>query len=327
MMLCPFCLSDVVFQKQIVGQCPVYRCPNDGEPIPSLYVAGYSTYLPVAVNAVALPGNGRTTYFASLFYSLRRPKLASSWGGFSMIAVDDCYLRIVNQNVDALSEGRVPDRALHSFPVPAPVRVSGVPACRDCTLVFYDTDGEALGKPTQPIPYGSFVKRAQAVMLLIGVSRLSTPGVQMHDLLTTYIVEVGKAGARTQGQHLIVVYTFADELRPQFQGEWDCIDSYLLNETHAQLASGRHYAEQLEQVSGWLAAFARRPLQADDFVNTARRNFKSVAFSVVSSLGARPEGGELGVGVTPRRVLDPLLWVLRSCPVAPRPTGAATLLR
>jgi len=42
----------------------------------------------------------------------------------------------------------------------------------------------------------------------------------------------------------------------------------------------------------------------------ADKHFKSVTFSMVSALGAQPHGQQLSAPIAPRRVLDPLFWVM-----------------
>ena len=45
-------------------------------------------------------------------------------------------------------------------------------------------------------------------------------------------------------------------------------------------------------------------------INTAQAHFKSLNFSIISALGTEPMGARLSVDIVPRRILDPLLWIM-----------------
>ena len=66
----------------------------------------------------------------------------------------------------------------------------------------------------------------------------------------------------------------------------------------------------MEGISKSLEQFTTDSLEAHRFLNQARRYFQSVTFTAVSSLGSQPRNGEMEEQIAPRRVLDPLLWVL-----------------
>jgi hypothetical protein len=51
-------------------------------------------------------------------------------------------------------------------------------------------------------------------------------------------------------------------------------------------------------------------VRATNFYGMARDNFASVRYCVVSSLGKAPVGNNLSMELSPRRVIDPLLWVI-----------------
>ena len=57
-------------------------------------------------------------------------------------------------------------------------------------------------------------------------------------------------------------------------------------------------------------AFTEQELNAHEFVNAAESNFKSLNFSIISALGTEPEGARLTVEIVPRRILDPVLFVI-----------------
>jgi hypothetical protein len=76
-MFCPFCLAEVTFSQE-----KGYICPTCKEQIPALYVQDYQKYPPVVVSAVGFREHGKTVYFASLFYVLKKSSLPQHWSGF-----------------------------------------------------------------------------------------------------------------------------------------------------------------------------------------------------------------------------------------------------
>ena len=111
------------------------------------------------------------------------------------------------------------------------IRVEGVPMQRNCTLLCYDTGGECFEKPTQLITYAGFVRRATTALFLVSVPDLENPREGMHRLLNTYVVGMHELGARTQDQHLVVVYTKADEMAAHLANPWNGIHTYLAEGT------------------------------------------------------------------------------------------------
>jgi hypothetical protein len=147
-------------------------------------------------------------------------------------------------------------------------------------------------------------------MFLISVPDLEDPSGEIPKLLNTYVVGMRELGARTQDQHLVVVYTKAEEMASRLNG-WSDLRTYLVQSSaDGLLAQTQGYVQQMHRVSGRLREFTQTELNAEEFLHMADHNFASVTFSIISALGARPQRKQLLVGITPRRVLDPLLWMM-----------------
>lgn len=311
-MLCPFCLADVAFtlERPKNRPAPLYLCSNPEckQEIPSLYVRDYSSFPPVVMSAVGFRGHGKTVYFAALFHVFKRSPLARYWPNFLTLCPSEEDLETVYRNVEMLQEGTLPDATPKNFPRPTMIRIRGLPMQPDCTLLCYDTGGECFEKPRQLVQYAGFVKRARTAVLLIDLSRLKNPAEEMHRLLEIYVIGLADLGGRTRDQHLAVVYTKADELGVRLHN-WPDLRGYLTEGAVDGLASPRHYMARLHAVSDRLQQFTGAELQGHGFLHLARHSFRSVSFSMVSSLGARPAGNKLTAEIVPRRVLDPLLWL------------------
>ena len=311
-MLCPFCLAEVKFKPEKLDRqlALIYRCPSCGEQAPALYAQDYHRYPPVVLSAVGFRQHGKTVYFATLFYTLKKLSLARDWPNFFTMGLNDDSLDAVYHNARMLDQGSLPDSTPKNFPRPTMIRVEGVPIHRDCTLLCFDTGGECFEKPTQLVQFAGFVKRAETGMFLISLPDMANPREEMHRLLNTYVVGLGELGARTREQHLVVVYTKGDQLAARLTGQWDYLRTYLVQGSVDALANPERYLKRMREVSARLRDFTETELAAYEFLNAAGAHFKSVEFSVISALGARPAGAHLAVNIVPRRILDPLLWVM-----------------
>jgi hypothetical protein len=121
---------------------------------------------------------------------------------------------------------------------------------------------------------------------------------------------MGELGGTTKDQHLIVVFTKADQLLRRFKSGWKDLQSYLVQGSIESLARPEGYIQRMQSVSDRLLEFTENELNAYEFVNAAQSNFKSINFSIISALGTEPEGARLSVAIVPRRILDPVLWIM-----------------
>ena len=132
-MLCPFCLDDVKFtQEKLERQlASVYLCPTCGEQVPALYTQDYKQYPPVVVSAVGFRQHGKTVYFATLFYTLKKLTLARDWSNFFTMGLNDDSLDTVYDNARMLDDGALPDSTPKNFPMTSANRSKDLPkACQ-----------------------------------------------------------------------------------------------------------------------------------------------------------------------------------------------------
>ena len=145
-------------------------------------------------------------------------------------------------------------------------------------------------------------------MLLVSVPDLGVRVPEnMHKLLNTYVVGMSQLEANTKDQHLVVVYTKADDMAAYFTLHWEDLYSYLITDSMDGLAQLDKYMGQLRKVSDQLHEFT--DWKARNFINLAQENFRSVTFSITSALGTGPQG-RTPIEIVPWRVLDPLLWMM-----------------
>jgi hypothetical protein len=306
-MLCPFCLSE----NGIRVQSSAYRCSNQPcqETLPALYAQQYRGYPPVVASAIGFRGHGKTAYFSALFYSFKRLPVGKYWERFYTQALNEESLDTVKENVRILETGKCPPASPKNFPRPTMVRMAGIPAQPDATMLFYDTAGECFERPKELVKYAGFVSRARTAMLLLSIPDMKNPADEMHELLEVYVMGMAQLGAPTRGQHLIVLFSKADQMLDRLAKRKHLVD-YLRRGSIEGLEQPKAYLPQLHKVSRQLLGMTRDDLGGYAFVNLARANFRSVEFCMVSALGARPQGDTLTSQVCPRRIMDPLVWIL-----------------
>ena len=313
-MLCPFCLTNL--------KGPVNLCASCDHKLPSDYVRYHSGLLarfrpPAIVSVVGFSGHGKTVYLASLYYALQNV-IPEAWDAFSRQGLTFESLKVLHDNLDRLKRGNLPDPTPHVFPEPNIDRLYKIPRFGDRTLLIYDTQGEAFDLISEESfqRFAGFVRHSPCVLFLISLSDMTerdgfedTVGDKMHQLLERYNVGMSAMGVRVPFQHLIVVYTKADSLLSGFDipGE---IAKYLESSEVDTLADVGGYLQRMSHNSSLLRDFTRRKLKATVFLNNAKLHFKSSEFCAVSALGSNPTGLRLTERIAPRRVIDPLLWVL-----------------
>jgi hypothetical protein len=306
--VCPYCLAeDTIDKKKDKKGKNYYACSECNSTITREYVENTSASVEV-VSAVGFRGHGKTLYFSSLFHSL--DKLATIWPGFYSFATDEKSLDTIKENISKLKRGDLPPPNPASFPIPTNVRFSNMPSLGNKFFLFYDTGGEAYTRASKLIKYAGFVRRSNTVIFLVCLEDIDYNGLKMHELLSIYTQGMIELGGNPKDQHLLVVFSKGDLLGPRLT-RWKQIRNYLAGGRMENLKNIRmsNYIMGMKIVSARLRRFAKKELNATQFINFAQDRFKSVDFSIISSLGAKPVENRLQVEMNPKRIFDPLLWV------------------
>ncbi len=331
-MLCPFCLAQV---SQFTKNANTgYTCSECKESVPALYVDGYSQYPPVVLSSVGFRGHGKTVYLAALFHVLAHHELPQYWPGFYKTALGDHSLETLDANIKMLEQGELPNSTAQNFPKPTLVQVKKILTGKGATLLCYDAAGESFEKSARMVTYTKFLTRSTTVLFLLSIPDLEREcadlaqekkrkhmAQQMERLLTVYRNGIADLGGNTRLQRLLVVYTKADEWIALFHDQYSELRDYLQAGTFDGLADYPSYKKSLFAISEQLQTLTAEHLQAKAFLNNANDNFDGVRFCIVSALGASPKDQQLQTSIAPRRVLDPLLWVLDKDPFRTRPKG------
>jgi len=272
---------------------------------------------PAIVSVIGFKGHGKTVYLAALYYVLQNfaPR---AWDSFYRQGLTMKTLQMLYENVSLLKRGDLPEKTAQVFPEPNIDRLYKIPQFGDRTLLIYDPPGEAFDLVDDSLQrYAGFVKHSRSALFLISLTDMmdefgSAEAVadEMYRLLECYNFGMTEIGAQHKFQHLIVVYTKADRLLSElgFPSE---ITKYLETSEVATLHDLPKYIERMQHNSRLLRKFTLETLNAQGFISNAAAHFVSTEFCAVSSLGSEPVGSKLSERIAPRRVMDPLLWVLK----------------
>jgi hypothetical protein len=303
-MLCPYCLQNASDRES--------TCKNCKEPLPAMYVqrhGGPFTRSPAILSAVGFSGHGKTVYLAAMLHEMEKT-LTRVWPKFFRQALDIDSVKTVQANLALLRQGDLPESTRRNFPRPSIHALIDMPYFGSRDLLIYDPPGEAFNTDEGMERFAHFVQRAKVVLFLVSLIDLDEPKADdLFRLLNTYVLGMAKMKAKPRDQHLVVAYTKADRLKTILNTHPAVLD-HIASADHSALADPKKYLAQLRAVSLELEAFTECDLDARNFIHLTRKEFKSVNYCAVTALGQAPEAGHLATAIEPRRVLDPLLWVL-----------------
>jgi hypothetical protein len=232
-----------------------------------------------------------------------------AWPGFYRQALNQESVKVEYQNVKRLLRGQLPQPTAAPLAEPAIHRLFAMPRFGDRTVLLYDQPGAAFDSETGMAEQASTLVRGSCLLLLISLADLGQPMHQgMRRLLKAWVAQT--AGRKPRAQHLVVVYSKADLLVDRFPLPQPVVD-YLIGEDIQALADVAGYLALMRRISSMLEEFTAAALYAREFAELAQRHFRTVSYCAVSALGSSPAGTRLDLSIAPRRVVDPLLWVLK----------------
>lgn len=310
-MLCPFCLKENTITKVEEGGRTKYVCSEHPEPTIPIIYAEKDKIPRDLISAVGFRGHGKSAYFTSLFAHLDSLSHRHIWPRFSYNPVNEQSLDIVSTNVDAFKHGTLPAATPVNFPIPTIVEFSDMPKFKDRFLIFYDTGGENFERASRLIKNAEFVKKSQTPIFFISLNDINYNPQEMHRLLSVYIQGLKEIGGNPKEQQLLVVLTKGDLLSNKLK-EYPAIWEYLVkgNVKNPRYSNIRSQISDMKKVSKLLKEFLEDDIGAGTFIQLGRKNFKNVEFCIISALGSAPKGDQLDINATPKRIFDPIIWVM-----------------
>jgi len=329
MIRCPYCLRRVRPGLNVVGNDTIYKCPGEqcGKAIHRDYIEKTGRYwLRGSIGLVGFTGHGKTCYLTSLFYLLKYLKRIDTWGEeFTWETLDKNTNRIMYEHVsDFEKESKLPPSTPANFPEPALIKFEDMPFFGNFFLSFYDTAGIVFRDIERITERGRYVAHCEVVLFIISMidcgETVADMANTMEKLLDTYINAVYNhlRVDLKKNQHLIVVLNKADEISTQLPYE---LSRFLQAGSYKWYRTNnvKSKVKELENKSGIIEQWLKQR-ECGGFTRLAKRRFRSVEYTIVSSLGARPAGDYLTTELKPedsKRVLDPLYLALEKI----RPKG------
>jgi hypothetical protein len=189
-------------------------------------------------------------------------------------------------------------------------------------LTFYDTAGENLDDKNQMHKFNRYITNANGIILLLdplqvpnirdkltanGFNGLPDQNTEIYDVLSM-IIDVIRSVKNITDQikiPLALVFTKIDVLE-----RYDVLpENCCLREESEHIKRGAFVNQDFENTNIQMKDLIENWL--DDDLITYINQFKHHSFFGVSSLGGNPTGTKIDSGgIRPRRVLDPLLWLL-----------------
>jgi hypothetical protein len=312
-MLCPFCLKENTIKKIEEGGRSYYICSECPQNVIPITYAENEKIPRDVISAIGFKQHGKSAYFASLFSSLDALASPNVWPDFFTFPANEQAMDVVNNNVRLLKKGELPQTTPKQFPLPTIVQFSNMPKFKKRFLIFYDTGGENFERASSLIDNAKFITRSQTATFFISLHDLEYNPQEMARLLNAYIIGLKDLGGNPKQQHLLVVLTKGDLLASKLELHkqiWD----YLVNGDvkNIRYSNINSQMTEMKKISKLLKDFLIEDIGATIFLNLAKENFSNVEICIISALGASPKGRQLDISVTPKRIFDPILWVMNN---------------
>lgn len=296
-------------------------CATVGKEIPSGCLSG--TSLPIAL--VGAKASGKSNYIAVLIQEIRRKMTASfrctldlACSQESTEYYDDYYFKPLyrdNHVVEGTDAGVIPPLIFPLRFMDARNRITKV-----ATLTFYDTAGENFDSDESMLVFNRYIPNSKGIILLL--DPLQVPSIRKKleghvplpemntdaaEILSRVINEIRdvKNIRGTIKIPIALVFTKLDVLE-----QFDILPptSNLRNESE-HLSQGGFVRSDFENTNLEMTNILANWL--DEELQQMMRQFSNYSIFALSALGGVPEGSKLhSSGINPKRVLDPLLWIL-----------------
>ena len=282
--------------------------------------------LPIAL--LGAKASGKSNYIGVLINEMRKKmagpfncSLSMTCSQESKQAYDQLYYRPLYEEGHTVL---ATDSGISVPPLIFPLRFMDVKnkIVNMAALTFYDTAGENLDNKNVMHKFNRYITNAQGIILLLdplqvpnirnklkanGFNELPAQNTEIYDVISI-IIDVIRSVKNLKGLiqiPLALVFTKIDVL-----DQYNILpESSCLKEESEHIKRGAFIKPDFENTNIEMRDLIDNWLDADliSYIN----QFKQYSFFGVSSLGANPSGTTINSnGIRPRRVLDPLLWIL-----------------
>ena len=312
-----------IYKKQCLA-CKDARkriyCPAIDKEIPTEFLSGES--LPIAL--IGAKASGKSNYIGVLIDEVKR-KMARSFNTTLSVSCDETSKRYYDQFyktplysygevVSATDAGETPPPMI--FPLRFMDNKDRI--VRSATLTFYDTAGENFDSDEEMLIYNRYIPNSKGLIILLdplqvpaireqleGKMELPPINTEVTDVLSRVVENIRgvKNIKGTINIPLALAFTKLDALE-----KYDVLpEDSILREESSHLDLGAFSMSDFESTSIQMRDLLENWLDAD--LVQLVKNFSKYAFFGVSALGGVPSNNMVGK-IKPKRVLDPLLWLL-----------------
>jgi Double-GTPase 2 len=315
---CPRCLKSLRAPARPDKDLPCKACKFV---IPFAYLQDSKEMPPVFVQLVGLTAAGKTTFLDML--RLHLYDMDQVWPGFYAQPITQLDLDhkaiLLNEREKGILSGSTPKRERDQNEAYI-MALKSMARWNSRFLVLMDHSGEQfvdLNIKVEEIP---FLQHTPVAIVLLSLSDLAREGKRVDDLVTSYIRTLEKyVNFAKERRQLIIVLSKADtisNLAPELHDylSKDTIymalrnpqQDYNLGETELE-----HYLQWMTYISERTSQWIRKNvLSGSGMLNMLNDRGISARFTVMSATGQPISGNKNTLVPTPRRVLDPLFWVL-----------------
>lgn len=316
---CPRCLTVFRAPSKPEEILPCKECKFD---IPMAYQRDYKKIPPVFVQLIGLSAAGKTTFLDML--RLHLYDMDQLWPEFYAQPITqldaDHRVTLLQERERGILAGSTNKRERNQNEAYI-MALKNMPRWNSRFLVLMDHAGEQFLNLTIRAEDMPFLQHTPVAIVLLSLSDLEREGKRVDDLVTNYIttLEKKKVNFAKERRQLIIVLSKADmidNLSLEIQDYLSRDTLYMdIRERRQNVRLGEPELEQYLQcmnyISDQTSLWIKRYVQSGPaMLNMLKDRGIAARFTVMSSTG-RPISGDTNTLVpTPRRVLDPLFWVL-----------------
>ncbi len=300
-----------------------FYCTLVNKEIPSDFLDGAN----FSVALLGAKASGKSNYIGVLVNEIKR-KMTPSFNCILSLAAseesreyyeDNYYRPLFEQQrvVNATSQDEIPPLIFPLRFMDKKNRITKLAA-----LSFYDTAGENLDSQEQMTITNKYIANANGIILLLdplqvpairkkleGKMQLPAQNTDVTEVLSRIVQNIRDIKNLKSTQKiktpLALAFTKIDALE-----QFDVLpESSILRKESGHLERGVFVEQDFASVNLSISALLENWIGGE--LEQLMKNFENYAFFGVSSLGGVPNGTKLGTdGIKPKRVLDPLIWLL-----------------
>ena len=297
---------------------PLVECPHCRHDAYLLHCPRCFTRLPMGISersTIAVVGarsSGKTCYITCLLHQIQRELGRQTSLCANLLSNDDAgrayhdtqWTRIFKELrlPDLTSKQEVPEGIYLKMQFRLRARwLRKERQRREVPLLFPDAAGD-LFESLKETYFQAYLRNASALILLIDPTPGGEDVLKQKACFDNLIAVVQRGSTGPSDKSLAVVVTKCDE-----PGVFDPDEP----PSNYPRQGARYNRRQARRLGSRVEHYINEGMRHPELVTTARSNFKRVEYFAVSALGETPsDDGKLTDPVCPRRVEEPLLWIL-----------------